>query len=29
VAEEALVTTIHNTGIAVNAAHQAGRFPLG
>jgi arginase len=28
VAEEALVTTIHNTGIAVNAAHQAGRFPL-
>jgi arginase len=28
VAEEALVTSIHNTGIAVTAAHQAGRFPL-
>jgi arginase len=28
VTEEALVTTVHNTGIAVAAAHQAGRFPL-
>jgi arginase len=27
-AEEALVVAIHNTGKAVAAAHQAGRFPL-
>jgi arginase len=28
VAQAALITTIHNTGKAVAAAHEAGRFPL-